>query len=262
MSDAPVLYSASVGIGRIVLNRPDAQNSLDAAAAERFLEILRGAAEDPAVRVVVLAANGRSFCAGGDFNWVLTWPGRTQAERDAGAKVLGDAVQALYDFPKPTIARVQGAAVGGGVGLMLACDWAIGSVRARVGLTSVRNGLLAGIAIAVLIQAVGARVARQLLTHGAVHDAEAALQMGLLDRVVPEADLDGAVDTLARELMLGAPDVQALVKQLVTDLDPARCDAAAAAMIAGHVAAQANGAEAQEGMAAFLAKRRARWVPV
>jgi len=261
MSDVPVLYAASGGIGRITLNRPRSQNSLDAAAAREFLKILDGAARDPAIRVVVLGANGRSFCAGGDFNWVLTWPGRSQSERNEGAQVLSDAVQALYDFPKPTIARVQGAAVGGGVGMMLACDWAIGSDRARIGLTSVRNGLLAGIAISVLIQAVGARVARQLLTHGGVHPADAALRMGLLDRVVAEAELDSAVDALAGDLMLGAPDVQALIKTLVTDLDAAPCDQKAADMIAGHVASQANGAEAQEGMAAFLGKRRARWVP-
>jgi len=261
MNQAPVLYSAANGVGRVVLNRPDSQNSLDGEAAAHFIDILRAADADPAIRVVVLAANGRSFCAGGDFNWVLTWPGRSQAERDHGAQLMAEAVQCLYDLRKPSIARVHGAAVGGGVGLMLACDWAIASDRARVGLTSVRNGLLAGIAIPVLIQAVGPRVARQLLTHGGVHSAEAALRMGLLDRVVATEELDSAIAELVRELMLSAPGVQALIKELVSEMDAAPADQRAAAKIAGHVATQANGAEAQEGMAAFLQKRKARWVP-
>ena len=260
MGEPSVLYSAAGGIGRIVLNRPQSQNSLDDEAAERFIRIVGECAADPAVRVVVLAANGRYFCAGGDFNWVLTWPGRSQAERDRGAQLMADAVQVIYDLPKPTIAQVQGAVVGGGVGLMLACDWAIGSDKARVGLTSVRNGLLAGIAISVLIQAAGPRVARQLLTHGGVHAADSALRMGLLDRVVPAAELEASVSALAHELMLGAPDVQALIKQLVRELDAAPADVQAARKIAAHVATQANGAEAQEGMAAFLQKRKAAWV--
>jgi methylglutaconyl-CoA hydratase len=261
MAEPSILYSSAAGVGTIVLNRPKEQNSLDAATGAAFIDAIARAAADDHVRVVVLAANGPSFSAGGDFNWVLTWPQRSQQEREEGAQVLADAVQRLYDLPKPTIARVQGAAVGGGVGLMLACDWAIGSDRARVGLTSVRNGLLAGIAIPVLIQAVGPRVARQLLTHGGVFGAEEARRIGLLDRVVPAESLDSEVATLARELMLGAPGVQALLKRLVTELDVHAADQAATDVIAGHVALQANGAEAQEGMSAFLQKRKARWVP-
>ena len=169
------------------------------------------------------------------------------------------AVQAIYDFPKPSIARVHGSAVGGGVGLMLACDFAVASSSARFGLTSVRNGLLAGIAIPVLIEAVGPRLARQLLMHGGIFDAETALRIGLVDQVVRGDKLDETVATLAHELTLGAPSVQRLIKELIPVLDARPHDDEAAGLIGEHVAAQCTTEEALEGMQAFLDKRKPRW---
>jgi methylglutaconyl-CoA hydratase len=169
------------------------------------------------------------------------------------------AVQVIYDFPKPSIARVHGAAVGGGVGLMLACDFAVASATARFGLTSVRNGLLAGIAIPVLIEAVGPRVARQLLMHGGMFDAATALRIGLLDQVVEADELDATVATLAGELKLGAPSVQALVKKLVTQINALPHDSNAADILGEHVAYQCVTEEALEGMKAFLDKRKPKW---
>lgn len=261
MSEPSVLTEIAGGVGTITLNRPKAQNSLDAATAQLFMQCVARLEADPAVRVVVLAARGTIFSAGGDFNWVLTWPQLSQAERDEGARLMAEAVQVLYDLSKPTIARVDGPAVGGGVGLVLACDWAIGSANARIGLTSVRNGLLAAIAIGPLIQSVGVRRARQLLLHGGVLDADMSLQYGLLDRVVAADMLDEEIATLAHQLMHGAPGVQALIKRLVTEVAARPNDPAQAAEIGSHVALQSAGDEAQEGMAAFLRKRRAAWVP-
>jgi methylglutaconyl-CoA hydratase len=234
-------------------------NSIDGDTARAILDTLAGVSADGAVRVVVIAANGPVFSAGGDFNWVLTWPGLSERERQDGARLMTEVVQAIYDLPRPTIARVQGAAVGGGIGVMLACDYAIASEVARFGLTSVRNGLLAGIAIPVLIQAVGPRRARQLLMHGGVFAASRALAIGLVDRVVPAERLDDEVAALATELKLGAPDVQALIKRLVTRIDAMPADAQAVDLVAGHVAAQCVTDEAREGMSAFLAKRKPGW---
>ncbi|TXL70459.1 enoyl-CoA hydratase/isomerase family protein [Vineibacter terrae] len=256
---APVQLLIAEGIATVTLNRPKEMNSFDGVTAQAILETVARVAGDAAVRVVVIAANGPAFSAGGDFNWVLSWPGLSAAERQQGAQVMTEVVQAIYDLPKPTIARVQGAAVGGGVGVMLACDYAVAAETARFGLTSVRNGLLAGIAIPALIQAVGPRRARQLLMHGGLFPAAEALAMGLVDRVVPADRLDEAVAALARELTLGAPDVQALVKRLVTRIDAMPTDGAVVDLIAGHVAAQCVTDEAREGMSAFLAKRKPRW---
>jgi len=200
-----ILTSVADGVATLRLNRAEDMNSLDADTAREIRDAVERFAASEAVRVMVVAGEGNVFSAGGDFNWVLGWPELDAITRHAFADALMQAVQAIYDFPKPSIARVQGAAVGGGVGLMLACDFAVAANSARFGLTSVRNGLLAGIAIPVLIEAVGPRVARQLLMHGGTFDAATAQRIGLVDQVVDGNVLDATVAALAGELKLGAP---------------------------------------------------------
>ncbi len=254
-----ILTSVENGVATLRLKRGKQMNSLDADTARAIRDAVDGFAADDAVRVMVLAGDGPAFSAGGDFNWVLGWPGLDAITRRAFADALMAAVQAIYDFPKPSIARVHGAAVGGGVGMMLACDFAVAASSARFGLTSVRNGLLAGIAIPVLIEAVGPRVARQLLMHGGTFDAKTALRIGLVDQVVEAGALDATVATLAGELKLGAPSVQTLVKKLVTQIDAMPHDSAAADILGEHVANQCVTDEALEGMRAFLDKRKPKW---
>lgn len=256
---AGIQTSVSGGVARLTLDRPDAMNSFDADMARAIAAALEGFAADDAVRVLVLGSEGRVFSAGGDFNWVLTWPEMDAITRRVTADAMMGAIQAVYDFPKPSIARVQGAAVGGGIGLMLACDFAIASTAARFGLTSVRNGLLAGIAIPVLIEAVGPRMARQLLMHGGIFDAATALRIGLVDQAVAPEVLDQTVDGLVAELKLGAPSVQRLVKQLLPEIDALPHDGGVAELIGEHVASQCTSEEALEGMRAFLDKRKPRW---
>jgi methylglutaconyl-CoA hydratase len=256
---ATVKTAVADGVAWLTLNRPDAMNSFDGETARAIIDAVEGFAEDDRVRVLVVGSEGSAFSAGGDFNWVLTWPALDAITRRVGADAMMGAVQAVYDFPKPSIARVHATAVGGGVGLMLACDFAIATSAARFGLTSVRNGLLAGIAIPVLIEAVGPRLARQLLMHGGLFDAETALRIGLVDQVVASASLDETVATLSHELMLGAPSVQRLVKELIPALDARPHDDEAADLIGEHVAAQCTTEEALEGMRAFLDKRKPRW---
>jgi methylglutaconyl-CoA hydratase len=247
------------GIGTLRVCRGPQMNALDADTARAIRDSVESFAADPAVRVMVLAGEGRVFSAGGDFNWVLTWPELDAITRHAGADAIMAAVQAVYDFPKPSIARVHGAAVGGGVGLMLACDFAVAVSGARFGLTSVRNGLLAAIAIPVLIEAVGPRMARQLLMHGGTFDAATALRIGLVDQVVEADALDATVAALAGELKLGAPSVQTLIKKLITQIDALPHDSTAADILGEHVANQSVTDEAIEGMSAFLTKRKPRW---
>lgn len=255
---ASVLLSIADQVATVTLNRVREHNSLDLPTCESVLSILDRVARDDDVRVVVIAANGPSFSAGGDFNWVLTWPGETPEQNKQGALAITRVVQAIYDLPQPSIARVQGAAVGGGVGVMLACDYAVASDKARFGLTSARNGLLAGIAIPVLIQAIGARRARQLLMHGGMFDASEAQRIGMVDRVA--ADLDAEVLKLANELKLAAPSVQSLIKRLITEIDAAPNDADMVELVASNVAEQCLTPDAREGMSAFLAKRKPGWI--
>lgn len=248
------------GVATLTLDRPEAMNAFDADTARVITDSVEVFAADPAVRVMVVGASGRSFSAGGDFNWVLTWPGLDAITRRVGADAMMGAVQAIYDFPKPSIARVQGAAVGGGVGLMLACDFAVASESARFGLTSVRNGLLAGIAIPVLIEAVGPRIARQLMMHGGIFDARTALRIGLVDQVVEAEEVDATVTELAGELKLGAPSVQTMIKKLIPEINALPHDSDLAAFVGEQVANQCVTAEALEGMRAFLDKRKPGWV--
>jgi methylglutaconyl-CoA hydratase len=254
-----VLTSIDNGVATLRLNRGKEMNSLDADAARLIRDAVEAFGADEAVRVMVVAGEGPAFSAGGDFNWVLGWPELDAITRHAHADAVMAAVQVIYDFPKPSIARVHGAAVGGGVGLMLACDFAVASTTARFGLTSVRNGLLAGIAIPVLLEAVGPRMARQLLMHGGMFDAATALRIGLLDQVVEADELDATVATLARELKLGAPSVQTLVKKLVTQINALPHDSSAADILGEHVGNQCVTDDALEGMKAFLDKRKPKW---
>lgn len=255
----PILTSVAKGVATLRLNRAKDMNSLDADAARAIRDAVERFAADESVRVMVVAGEGNAFSAGGDFNWVLGWPGLDAITRHAFADALMQAVQAIYDFPKPSIARVQGAAVGGGVGLMLACDFAVAVNTAKFGLTSVRNGLLAGIAIPVLIEAVGPRVARQLLMHGGTFDAATAQRIGLVDQVVDGDVLDATVAALAGELKLGAPSVQTLIKKLVNQINGLPHDSNAADILGEHVANQCVTEEALDGMKSFLDKRKPKW---
>ena len=254
-----VLTSIEDGVATLRLNRPDAMNSLDAETSRAIRDAVEAFGADGAVRVLVVGGEGRIFSAGGDFNWVLTWPAIDAVARRVGADAMMSAVQAIYDFPKPSIARVHGDAVGGGTGLMLACDFAVAASGARFGLTSVRNGLLAGIAIPVLIDAVGPRLARQLLMHGGIFDAATALRIGLVDQIVDADRLDATVAALAEELKLGAPSVQALIKKLVTQINALPHDSSAAEILGRQVAHQCVTEEALEGMKSFLDKRKPGW---
>lgn len=254
-----ILTKIEGGVATLTLNRPKEMNSFDGDTARAIIDAVEAFAADESVRTLVVASGGPVFCAGGDFNWVLSWRGLDAITRKVGADSLMAAIQAVYDFPKPSIARVQGAAVGGGVGLMLACDFAVTVSSARFGLTSARNGLLAGIAIPVLIQAVGPRVARQLLMHGGMFDSATALRIGLVDQVVEDDALDATVAALADELRRGAPSVQTLIKKLVTEIDALPHDGAVADLIGEHVAVQCTTEDAIEGMSAFLSKRKPKW---
>ena len=254
-----IVTKVEQGVATLTLNRPKEMNSFDGDTARLIIDTVEAFGADESVRVLVIAGEGPAFSAGGDFNWVLTWPELDAITRKVGADAMMGAVQAIYDFPKPSIARVHGAAVGGGVGVMLACDYAVASTAARFGLTSARNGLLAGIAIPVLIQAVGPRKARQLLMHGGIFDAAKALDIGLVDKVVEPASLDATVAELADELKRGAPSVQTLVKELITEINGMTHDSQVAELIGEHVAAQCTTVDAIEGMSAFLNKRKPRW---
>jgi methylglutaconyl-CoA hydratase len=247
------------GVAWLRLNRPEKHNAMDAAMIAELTEVAGQLGRDAAVRVVVLTGKGRSFCAGGDLGWMqaqMEADGVTRA-REAGA--LAAMLGALDAMPKPLIGRVQGQAFGGGVGLMSVCDVAIGVEGARIGLTEVRLGLIPATIGPYVLARMGAARARRVFFSGRVFDAAEAVQLGLLARAVPEADLDAAIEAEIAPYLAAAPGAVAQGKQLVAELVRG-ADAAQVALSIEALVARWESAESAEGIAAFFEKRKASWV--
>jgi len=242
------------------LNRPDLHNAFDAGLIAELTAALRQAGNDPDVRVVVLAGAGRSFSAGADLHWMRGMAAASEAENRIDALALAGLMRTLDELPKPTIARVQGAAFGGGVGLVACCDIAIGVDTARFGLTESRLGLLPAVISPYVVAAIGPRQSRRWFATAEQFDAAAALQMGLLHQVVAAGELDaavaGQVSLLEKAGPIAAASAKRLVSQVLASHDRDALDEANADLIARLRVSP----EGQEGLGAFLEKRPPGWV--
>ncbi|MEY3005486.1 MAG: hypothetical protein RLZZ491_2662 [Pseudomonadota bacterium] len=246
------------GVAWVRLNRPDRHNAMDAAMIGELTEAADRLGRDPAVRVVVLTGAGRSFCAGGDLAWMQAQMRADAQARAQGAQSLADMLGALDRMPKPLIARVQGPAFGGGLGLISVCDVAIGVEGARFGLTEVRLGLIPATIGPYLVARMGAAQARRVFFSGRVFDAAEAVALGLLARAVPDAMLDTAVEAEIAPYLAAAPGAVAAGKRLVADLARPVDDAQIAQTVAALIA-RWESAESAEGISAFFEKRKPRW---
>ena len=247
-------------VARLRLDRPALHNAFDDALIAGLTDALQALGRDPGVRAVVLEGAGASFSAGADLNWMR---GMAAASEDANREDslrLARLMRTLDELPKPTIARVQGAAFGGGVGLVACCDIAIAAQEAKFGLTESRLGLLPAVISPYVISAIGARNARRYFATAEIFDAAEALRIGLLHQVVAADELDAAVDRQIALLLKAAPfasaDAKRLVREVAAATDRDRLDHDNAALIA----ALRVSPEGQEGLGAFLDKRRALWV--
>ena len=258
MSDA-LTITREGPLARLRLERPELHNAFDAALISALTSALGQLADDAQVRVVVLEGSGRSFSAGADLNWMRGMASADEATNREDALALARLMRALDELPKPTIARVHGAALGGGVGLVACCDIAIGVPEAKFGLTEARLGLLPAVISPYVIAAIGSRQARRWFATGEVFDAQAAQRMGLLHEVVPATELDDAVQRQVALLLKAGPVATAQAKTLVRSVqahvDRDALDAATADLIA----ALRVSPEGQEGLAAFLDKRPPAW---
>lgn len=249
------------GVRRITMNRPQVHNAFDDTLIAELSDALAAAGSDAAVRAVVLTGEGASFSAGADLNWMRGMASAGEAENRQDSLRLANLMRTLQYLPKPTVARVNGAAYGGGVGLIACCDIAIGVDSARFGLTEVKLGLVPAVISPYVIHAIGLRHARRLFLTGELFDAATAQQIGLLHRCVPAAQLDEAVDGTLALLAKAGPIAQAEAKQLAlrmagaTEEDAERIDHDNAALIARLRVSD----EGQEGLGAFLGKRAPRW---
>lgn len=248
------------GSAWITLNRPEIHNAFDERLIAELTAELTRLADDGAVRAVVLTGSGRSFSAGADLNWMRKTATYGEAENLSDARALAKLMATLNELPKPTIARVNGAALGGGTGLVACCDIVIASAAALFGTTEVRLGLIPSVIGPYVIAAIGVRQARRLMLTGERIGAAEAARIGLVHEVVAADQLDGAVETILRHLLQGGPNALAAAKRLVRDLagqpiGPDLIDATAK-----RIAALRATAEAREGVMAFLAKRPASWL--
>ena len=244
---------------RLRLNRPTLHNAFDAGLIAELTEALVAAGADAAVRVVVLEGAGASFSAGADLNWMRGMAAASEAENREDSLALASLMRTLDQLPKPTIARVQGAAFGGGVGLIACCDIAIGVPEAKFGLTESKLGLLPAVISPYVIAAIGARQARRWFATAELFDAATALHIGLLHQVVATEQLDAAVqrqiDLLLKAGPLAAAGAKSLVASVVAEPDGSIQDHSNAALIARLRASP----EGQEGLSAFLDKRPPAW---
>ena len=246
-------------VARLRLTRPQVHNAFDAGLIADLQAALDAAATDASLRVLVLEAEGPSFSAGADLNWMRGMAAASEAENREDSLALARLMRTLDELPKPTIAAVQGAAFGGGVGLVACCDIAIGASEAKFGLTESKLGLLPAVISPYVIAAIGSRNARRYFASAEIFDASEALRIGLLHKVVNTTALDTAVQRQIDLLLKAGPVASASAKQLVRTVtahtDGARHDADNAALIARLRVS----AEGQEGLSAFLDKRKPGW---
>ena len=261
--DPSILLNRSGAVAEIALNRPSVHNAFDAGLISGLIEVLQQLDADASVRAIVLTGSGSTFSAGADLNWMRAMAGASESENREDSLQLARLMRTLNFLGKPTLARVNGSAYGGGVGLIACCDLAIGVEGGKFSLSEVKLGLVPAVISPYVVAAIGARQARRLFVGAEVFDAREAERIGLLHQCVSAGQLDEAVERSLHWLAKGGPVAQREAKTLalrmagVTRDDSERVDQENAALIARLRVSS----EGQEGLGAFLDKRPPTWCP-
>ncbi|GAB3792740.1 enoyl-CoA hydratase-related protein [Dyella agri] len=259
---ASVLISDRAGVRTLTMHRPEVHNAFDDALIAELTAAIEAAGRDPAVRALVLTGSGASFSAGADLNWMRGMARASEQENRDDSLRLARLMRSLQFCPKPTLARVNGAAYGGGVGLVACCDIAIGADGAKFGLTEVKLGLVPAAISPYVVAAIGLRQARKLFLTGEVFDAFDAQRIGLLHQAVASEALDDTVSSTLKQLAKAGPEAQRQAKQLAFRMGG--LDERAAEQLdrdnAALIARLRVSPEGQEGLTAFLDKRAPAWI--
>jgi methylglutaconyl-CoA hydratase len=245
----------------VVLNRPELHNAFNDAVIAELTATFEALDRDDGIRAVVVAGAGKSFCAGADLNWMKRMAGYSAAQNLADAQALAAMLRTLNGMSKPTIARVHGAAMGGGVGLVACCDIAVAAQEATFALSEARLGLIPATVGPYVVEAIGARYARRYFLTAERFEAAEAYRIGLVHDIVPLPELDARINELLGALLLAGPRAQLECKALIRGVAHRPIDADVVAGTARHIAQVRVSPEGREGIAAFLEKRRAAWVP-
>ena len=263
MSDHQTLSisTRAPGVAQITMSRPAVFNAFDETMIGELDAAFAALAADPAVRVVVLAGEGRHFSAGADLQWMQRASRASEDWNLQDARRFAGMLARIAALPKPTVARVQGAALGGGVGLTCACDIAVAADNASFSVSEAKFGILPSVIGPHLVNAVGRRQALRLALSTERIGAAQAEAMGLVHRVVGLEALDAAVDAVTRDLLVGGPQAQGEIKRLFGRLEVGPVTPEVLELTARTISRVRGTDEAREGFDAFLSKRPANWIP-
>ena len=249
----------SLGVARITLNNPDKHNAFDDQIIGQLTEAFVAIASNSDVRVMVLGSEGKSFSAGADLEWMKRMASYSYDENLRDASALALMLKTLNQMPQPTIARVQGAAFGGAVGLVSCCDMAIAATNASFSLSEVKIGLVPATISPYVIAAIGERWARRYFLTAERFDAQRAMQIGLVNEAVNAEQLDQQINSLIEALLVNGPEAVMAAKQLVFDVSGKPIDQNLIDHSCEVIAAIRVSEQGQEGLNAFLEKRKPHW---
>jgi len=255
-----LLVTVADKVATVTLNRPDLRNAFNEQAIAELALVFDELGRSDTVRAIVLAANGPSFCAGADLNWMKKMAGYSHDENLADAMRLADMLRTIYLCPKPVVARVQGDCYAGGMGLVAACDIVVAGEQAAFCLSEVKLGLIPATISPYVIKAMGEQAARRYFTTAERFDAKEAHRIGFAHEVVAHEALDATVAGIVRALVNNSPHAVQQAKTLVREVVGQPVDEALLADTAGRIAAIRASLEGREGVASFLEKRKPTWI--
>jgi methylglutaconyl-CoA hydratase len=245
------------GIATITLNRPDKRNAISYELIDDLIRALEEV-KNSAARTLVLTGAGKAFCSGMDLDDLKSLIGRTPEQNLEDSRKMVSLFRSLYEFPKPTIAAVNGAAIAGGTGLALLCDFTLTVPEAKFGYTEVRIGFVPAIVATFLLRQVGEKIARDLLLTGRIFEVQEALKMGLINEIVPAEKLLPRARELAAQLAENSPLSLFNTKRLLTDRARAELDMQIEAAVRENAGIRES-ADFREGVESFLEKRKPKW---
>ncbi len=253
-----ISYSLKNRVAAVTLDRPEVHNAFNEVMIAELTAVFKKVSEDESVRVVVLTGNGKSFSAGADLNWMKKMINYSYEQNLEDSLKLAELFYLMYSLPKPIIARVNGAAIGGGTGLVAVCDIAIAADSAKFSLSEVKLGLVPACISPYVIRKVGEGRCREFFLTGERLTAKRALEAGLVNHVVRLEELDRALQQKVDQLISSGPKALAMCKELLKNVPGMGFDKAKT-YTADMIASMRIGDEGQEGMSAFLEKRKPKW---
>lgn len=254
-----IQLSQSEGVATLTLNRPDKRNAMHGPLVAELLQALQATARDKS-RVLLIKGNGENFCAGGDIGWMQKIANSNDDDNYKDAQLLADALYTLYNFPKPTVVLAHGAVLGGGLGLLCAADIAIATRESSFGLPEVKIGITPSMISPYVITAIGERAAHYYFLTGERFGSDVALRLGLIHQVTDEAGLLSVGADIAHNILQSSPNALKAAKLLIRRGSKEKISPQLAQATAEHLAEIRATAEAQEGLRAFLEKRKPNWV--